>query len=126
MIGARFALVVAVSALASACGPGPAQVPGTLDSTPTSVVTGHLVGIGGPAGSPTRHWPGTIHVQGPLDLDVAADAHGRFRVHLAPGRYVLTGHSPRYGDGRYLCRARHALVVTEGKPLRIDVVCQLR
>jgi hypothetical protein len=88
-------------------------------------VTGHLEGVGGPAARST-HWPGTIHVQGPVHLDVATDPHGHFRLHVPPGRYVLTGHSPWYGDGKYLCQGSGSLVVTKGAPVRMNVFCQMK
>jgi hypothetical protein len=125
MIGARAGLVVAVLALVGACGPGSSPAPDHVDNPATYVVTGHLEGVGGPAGAPVQHWPGTIHAAGPVDVDVATDAHGRFQLQLPSGRYVLTGHSPQYGDGRYLCRAEGTLVVRTGEPARMNVLCQM-
>ncbi len=120
-------LVVAVLGLASACGPGSSPVvPNNIDLRATYVVTGHLEGVGGPVGGRVRHWPGTIHVQGPVHQDVATDAHGRFHLRLPPGHYVLTGHSPQYGDGRYPCQAEGSLVVTKGAPVRMNVLCQMK
>lgn len=88
-------------------------------------VTGQLEGVGGPAGAPVQHWSGTIHVQGPVHMDVATDANGHFHLRLPPGRYVQSGHSPQYGDGRYACRAEGSLVVSKGAPVRMNVLCQM-
>jgi hypothetical protein len=98
-----------------------------LDSIGTRVtVTGHLKGVGGPAGAFAQHWRGTIHVKGPVHMDVATDAHGRFQLRLPPGHYVLTGHSPQFGDDQYPCQARDSLVVTKGAPVRMDVLCEMK
>ena len=109
---------------------------GTLPTQDTGVdgagarmtVTGQLEGVGGPAGRPVRHWPGTIHVRGTVHMDVATDQHGRFHLRLPPGHYVLTGLSPQYGDNQYSCRAEDALVVSKGAgpPVRMNVLCQMK
>jgi hypothetical protein len=89
-------------------------------------VRGQLRTTGGPAGAPSDRWPGTITVDGPVHTSVPTDAQGRFRLLLPPGRYRLTGHSPRYGDGRYQCRAADPLVVRAQTPTHVDVLCQLK
>jgi hypothetical protein len=107
----------------SAAGTRPSSA---IDRIGTRVtVTGQLEGVGGPAGAPVQHWAGTIAVQGPVHVDVATDAHGRFHLRLPPGRYRVTGQSPQYGDGRYQCQARHSLLVVKGATVRLDVLCQM-
>jgi hypothetical protein len=98
----------------------------SVDGIGTRVtVTGRLEGVGGPAPGAPRPWPGTVSWRGPTHGTVTVDAHGRFALSLPPGRYALTGHSPRYGDGAYLCRASRALVVRVGAPAHLNVLCQM-
>jgi hypothetical protein len=89
-------------------------------------VSGRLEVVGGPAPGAPRAWPGTVLWTGPTHGSVVVAGDGRFALSLPPGRYELTGHSPRYGAGDYLCRARHTLVIQPGTPAHLDVVCQMR
>jgi hypothetical protein len=89
------------------------------------VVSGQLLGVGGPAPGAPRSWPGSVSWTGPTHGTVRVHSDGRFALSLPPGRYELTGHSPRYGDSDYLCRAAHPVVVGTHGPLRVDVWCQL-
>lgn len=89
-------------------------------------VSGHLSTEGGPAGTQSLHWPGTITVHGPVDRTVRTDARGRFRLRLLTGTYQLTGHSPQYDDDRGTCRASGPLVVHTDTHVSVDVVCQLK
>jgi hypothetical protein len=88
-------------------------------------VTGRLEGVGGPAPGAPRRWPGTVSWSGPTHGTVRVGTDGRFVLSLPAGRYRLTGHSPRYGDGDYLCVAPHPLVVRTGAPAHLDVLCQM-
>lgn len=90
------------------------------------LVSGRLEGVGGPAPGAPRPWPGTVTWTGPTHGTVRVHDDGTFTLSLPPGRYHLTGHSPRYGDGDYLCQARHSLVVRKGAPAHPDVLCQLK
>jgi hypothetical protein len=96
-------------------------------ATGTGIVRGHLYGVGGPPpGLPTA-WPGTVTVSGSgltRDLPVADD--GAYSVTLAPGRYTVVGHSPRFGGGTYPCPAAHDAQVTAGTTSTLDVLCQMR
>jgi hypothetical protein len=89
-------------------------------------ISGRLEGVGGPAPAAPRPWSGTVLWTGPTHGRVVVAADGRFALSLPPGRYELTGRSPRYGDGDYLCRARHKLVIAPGVPGHLDVLCQMR
>jgi hypothetical protein len=121
------ALAVAVLSLAgftTACSGSAAPSP--ADGT----LTGHLYGVGGPATisappSP-RPWPGTVTLAGPgLHRDVPVGADGTFSVVVPAGRYTVTGHSPNYGSGAYLCRAAGEVRITSGHTTKADVLCQM-
>lgn len=97
--------------------------PVTRDS---GTVRGVLEVVGGPApGSPRPATPGTVTLRGSSRYSVAVDGRGRFRVAVDPGTYEVTGTSPLLGDGTYLCRADHVIVVTSSKPSRVRVVCDI-
>jgi hypothetical protein len=93
-------------------------------------VTGHLYGVGGPATvtappSP-RPWPGTVTVTGSgVQLDIRVGADGTYSVRVGPGRYTVTGHSPLYGNGTYLCQAAGMATVTSRHTTKADVLCQM-
>jgi hypothetical protein len=120
-------LAVAALSLAgftTACsGPaGPSPADGTL--------TGHLYGVGGPAAisvppSP-RPWPGTVTLVGPgVHRDVTVGADGTFSMVVPAGTYTVTGHSPNYGSGAYLCQTVGEVTVTSGHTTKADVLCQM-
>jgi hypothetical protein len=101
-------------------------VAGQHPSVKHVTVTGHLETIGGPAPGTPRPLSGTVSWSGRSNgtVDVAAD--GGFALSLAPGHYELTGHSPQYGDGTYLCQSSKPLVVQRAEPAHLDVYCQMR
>lgn len=116
----RVGLVLAaafVPVLAVACsGQGPAE----------GTITGHLYAVGGPAPGLPRPLPGTVTLTGPgVRRDVPVGAGGAYSVTIPAGRYTVTGHSPLYGSGAYLCRAAGAVIVTSGHTARADVLCQM-
>jgi hypothetical protein len=109
---------VCLAGLTAACS-GHDPVKGTL--------TGHLYGIGGPAPGLPRPWPGTVTVTGPgVHRDVPVSASGTYSVAVPAGRYTITGHSPLFGSGTYLCRATGAATVTSGHATTADVLCQMK
>jgi hypothetical protein len=125
MVGARAVLVVALLGLASACGPGSSPV--VLVGGPPQI-HGRLQGIGGPAGSDPRHWSGTVTLtaEDGSARTVHTDAHGRFDVAVVAGHYTLTGHSPWYGDGRYLCHGVRTIVIHDHQTAHVNVLCQMK
>ena len=120
LVGVALAAVCLAGFTAACSGQGPAD----------GTVTGHLYGVGGPATltappSP-RPWPGTVTLSGPgVNRDVPVGASGIFSVMVPPGRYTVTGHSPLYGSGAYLCQAAGAVTVTSGHTTKADVLCQM-
>ena len=90
-------------------------------------LAGHLYGVGGPAPGLPRPWPGTVTLAGPgVHRDVPVGASGSYSVTVPAGRYTITGHSPLYGSGTYLCQATGAAAVTSGHTAKADVLCQMR
>ncbi len=95
---------------------------------PPPTVHGHLVGIGGPAGSAPRHWAGTVTLTAAdgSATTVHTDAQGGFSL-AAPsgaGHYTLTGTSPLYDAG--VCHGQRAVTVGAHGPVHVDVLCPLR
>lgn len=108
---------VCLAGLIAACS-GQNQADGTL--------TGHLYGVGGPAPGAPRPWPGTVTLTGPgVHRDVSVGASGSYSVTVPAGRYTITGHSPLYGSGTYLCQAAGAATVASGHTTKADVLCQM-
>jgi len=111
------AAAACLAGVATGCsGPGPAD--GTL--------TGHLYGVGGPAPGLPRPWPGTVTLTGPgVHRDVPVGPGGTYSAAVPAGRYTVTGHSPLYGSGTYLCQAAGAVTVTSGHTTKANVLCQM-
>jgi hypothetical protein len=115
--------------LAAACLAGLTTACSAL-SPAHGTLTGHLYGVGGPATvtappSP-RPWPGTVTVTGSgLQIGISVGADGAYSVRVPPGKYTVTGHSPRYGNGTYLCQATGMATVTSGHTTNADVLCQM-
>ena len=116
VIGLLLAAVCLAGSCAACSGPSPAD----------GTVTGHLYGVGGPAPGLPRPWPGTVTLNGSgVHRDVPVGASGTYSVTVPAGRYTVTGHSPRYGSGTYLCRAAGIATVTSGHSTKADVLCQM-
>jgi hypothetical protein len=117
LFGLPLAVVFLAGSAAACSGQNPAE--GTL--------TGHLYGVGGPAPGLPRPWPGTVTLAGPgVHRDVPVGASGTYSVTVPAGRYTVTGHSPLYGSGTYLCRAAEVATVTSGHSTKTDVLCQMK
>jgi hypothetical protein len=86
-------------------------------------VTGHLEFVGGPAPGTPRPQAGTVSWSGRAQGKVHVGADGAFALHLQPGRYKLTG---RPADAAYVCQASKPLHVRAGRPVQMDVFCQMR
>ena len=106
---------------ASQDGPPPASV-GQGDG----VVRGVLRLVGGPAPGSSTATSGTITLRGSSEYQAQAMGGGHFMVRAEPGTYEVTGTSPAYGSGMYVCRATRPVVVTTGRTTRVAVYCQMR
>ena len=119
-------LLPALGLVASGCGHSSSHTEVACCPPPSDArVAGVLVGVGGPPGAGTQHWRGTIHVHGRVSTEVETDRRGRFTLTLPPGRYLLTGTSPSYDDGRGVCRAGEIRVAAH-RTGQVRVVCQLK
>jgi hypothetical protein len=117
---AAVCLPLAAVCLAGSCAACSGHTP--ADGT----LTGHLYGVGGPAPGLPRPWPGTVTLNGSgVHRDVPVGASGTYSVTVPAGRYTVTGHSPLYGSGTYLCRAAGIATVTSGHSTNADVLCQM-
>jgi hypothetical protein len=101
-------------------------------SGPASEISGRLEGVGGPAGNPPTPWLGTVTLT-PVGGDgnqvrtVHTDARGHFDLAaVSVGSYTLTGHSPEYGNGHYLCHGTSTVEVHAHQAAHLNVVCQLK
>jgi hypothetical protein len=114
--------VVAAACILAACG-------GAVAATSGRVVNGQLIRVGGPAPGLPVPLPGQIEARDGSGHHYAAPVgrDGWFRLHLPPGRYLVTGHSPRIQDGKELCSAAKTVTVTKTGLLKnVDVICQIR
>jgi hypothetical protein len=104
--------------LLSSCGNAPAAKDGAVD--------GHLV-ISPPMGSihPTN---GTVTLvkKGLAHTDVTVNVgdSGRFAARVAPGSWTVTGRSPTFGDGQYVCLSGGPIVVTSNHRVSVSVTCE--
>ncbi len=121
-------LLIMISA--SACaqpGSGPGASGAATTAATTGVLRGHLYGVGGPNPGLHQAWPGTVTISGPgLTRDITVAADGAYSAMVAPGQYVVVGHSPRYDDGKTACQAPNGAQVAAGAAVTLDVLCQLR
>ncbi len=91
----------------------------------TGIVTGRLLLVGGPARG-FRATSGEVRLQGASAAQGDVDRRGHFEVAVDPGTYRVTGTSPEYGSGHYLCRATHPVEVAASETRRVNVFCQLK
>jgi len=92
-------------------------------ATDRGTVTGVLELAGGPYPGRTFPRPGTITARrhGMRIVTVRTTRHGRYMLHLAPGRYRLTGR-PRHTG--LTCIAPHPVTVRAGQRVKgIKVIC---
>ena len=108
------------AAILSACGNVTANHP-----TKDGVVVGRLM-ISPPMGAivPTR---GTVTFErrGSPHTDVMIDVgdSGRFVAQVPPGIWVVTGRSPKFGNGQYKCESDDAVTVYGKHRVSISVWC---
>ena len=88
-------------------------------------VHGWLRMTGGPEGATQPGVSGTVSFVDPVTGDqyvATADARGSFTVAVPPGRYAVTGASPRFMDGRGSCGSTVPTVVP-ASGLNVVVTC---
>lgn len=125
-------VIVSVALLVGACSStkpqaeSPSQTP-TPVVVGSTVITGKLLAVGGPAPGTPRPLPGKVtlvdtatHVR--HDVRVATD--GKYSVTVPPGTYEVQGHSPRYGSGTYMCNAPNPVTVAADRSGITNVYCQ--
>jgi hypothetical protein len=135
----RYVIATVIGLTLTACttsgslGPTPAHGPvSTTPSTHSSLGTifGHLLLVGGPNGvSPTPVGGYIVAMRAPNHPLVTAHnqvvgADGSFSVQVPPGRYFISGTSPRFGNGT--CSSDGKLTVTSGQTIVADVLCQMK
>jgi len=106
------------AALLSACG--------NASATKDGAVVGHLV-ISPPMGSihstngtVTFVQKGSVHA----NVTVNVGDSGRFAVRVAPGSWTVTGRSPTFGDGQYVCVSGGPIAVTSKDRVSVTVTCE--
>jgi hypothetical protein len=129
------AAVALVAVIMGVTRPGaPGQTPPATASTgsaaaTTGTITGRLVAVGGPAGATNRALAGTVSITDTRTRhreSIPVGADGRYSIRVAPGTYLVEGHSPSYGDDTYPCQAAGPVQVTADATVRSDVTCQER
>jgi hypothetical protein len=114
---------VVLTLAASAC----ARTQTGKGSTGTGVLKSHLYGVGGPAPGHPEPWAGNVTVSGPgVKRDIPVHNNGSYSVELAPGRYIVVGHSPRFNDGKTACPPVGDAQVSSGAVATLDVFCQMK
>lgn len=119
----RLGLAALLALLGAACTTTQASTP--TPTRPGPAVVGRISGsllISAMREQATR---GTVRISGDQTRRLTVGAGGRFTAVLPPGRYRLTGYSPLYGDGRYLCRTAddRPVALRAGATLTVDVLC---
>lgn len=92
-------------------------------------VHGRLRMTGGPEGASQPGVSGTVSFVDRVTGDqhtATANARGSFTVVVAPGRYTVTGTSPRFMDGRGSCVATVPTVVPASGLTGVVVACSRR
>jgi hypothetical protein len=115
-----FAVIIAVAASSLALN-------SCIGYSTTGAISGRLVAVGGPNGSP-RPLPGTIRISGgdhEYTIRVAPAAVGSFYAEVPEGTYSVTGRSPLYQSGERDCTtAQTSIQVRADDGVDVDVVCQ--
>jgi hypothetical protein len=113
------ALVALVIATAAGCRGGSSTL-GPMKGT----IAGTLMVIGGPAPGLHRPVSGVVTLIGSAGraINVTVGPKGTFKLQVPEGSYSLSGHSPQFGDGYYLCSGGTIQVRTTS-PVPAQVVC---
>jgi hypothetical protein len=98
----------------------------TSHSVPSHSRTGTVQGLLEKGSSDPVHsqpWPGVVTArrQGTTVATTMANKHGRYVLHLAPGRYTLTG---RTRHSSLTCIYRHRVDVHAGETIKhVNLIC---
>lgn len=96
------------------------------------VVSGSLVMVGGPVFTEPQAVVGTVeavamtNASSPRAVVEMTDGSGQFQLSLPPGRYRISGRSPKFGDSRIPCNAHAEIAVIDGASIQADVLCRMR
>jgi hypothetical protein len=90
-----------------------------------SDVSGQLRLTGGPSSASEHGTSGTVYfvASDGTKTTVSAAVDGAFSVRLKPGVYTVTGASPLYGDGKYVCQADNPVTVSADRRADVLVAC---
>jgi len=105
-----------------------AALPTTRTAATAATVKGRLLRVGGPAGTRPAGLPGQVRFQaegGEIATARTAD-DGSFSIAVKPGRYVVTGTSALFGDGKYECRTEKPVEITTAGLDNVQVICNQR
>lgn len=97
----------------------------THHSTKLGSVVGNLVisppfgNIVQTNGTVTFERRGSQHPYNTFDVSQS----GRFTVEVPPGRWIVTGRSPKYGNGKYVCVTSGDLIVKAKHQVSVSVRC---
>jgi hypothetical protein len=101
----------------------------TATAAAAATAQGRLLRVGGPAGTRPAGLPGTVRfrAEGGGEIATARTAgDGSFSIAVHPGRYVVTGTSPLFGEGKYECRTEKSVEITAAGLDKIQVICNQR
>lgn len=105
------------------------RIIGTLHYTDPSGVTisGRFLRADGSAGSPSQPLPGLVTLE-PVGRGQAVvlptGADGRFSTQILPGRYMISGNSPRVQSGAATCPTVPKSI-TVRRSTTVDVICEI-
>lgn len=124
----RQALTTACIALAAATAVTGCRSPWSHSPRP-GTVAGMLLRVGGPAPGAPVPLPGHVTatpVGGGPHYTFPVARNGRYRIHLAPGSYRLTGTSPQIQSGHQTCSAPHLVQVRSGQvTVGVKIFCSI-
>ncbi len=105
---------------------GCASLSSQAEQSRLGTVRGRMIFMGGPAPGAWPVSPGVVVLRGATAKRVAVDPRGHFQVSVDPGTYQVTGMSPKFGNGTYVCRTTHAVVVAPATTSYVVVGCLVR
>jgi hypothetical protein len=125
--------IIDVSACTSSTDPADRRALDRIISTlryadPSGVtISGRFLEEGGPAGTPPRALPGLVTLEpvgvGPAVV-VQVGVDGRYSAEVLPGRYMISGNSPRIQGGAATCPTVPT-PVTARHSITADVICSI-